>query len=128
MNAPESKFWVYLRSHLKGHAVRIENVIGRGTPDVHYTLQGNSCWIELKVVEGTKVKPKPEQRVFAYRECAHGGHFLLLARSAEDKKLMHIYQWPFNSSSEPIDIRNNPGKIVSVSDADAVIKEIINHE
>jgi len=120
MNAPESKFWVLLRKHLSGHALRVENTLSRGTPDVHYTTKTGSCWIELKVVENSYfIKTRPEQVVFALREFKAGGTVHLLARGVFNE--IHFYTFPYfdvRLGNFKIDIRDNPGTVMPLTRLD----------
>lgn len=118
MTGPESKFWNLLKTKLQGNAVRIENAIGRGTPDVHYTFQGRSYWLELKIIENNHfIKVRPEQYVFAHREDKHGGRVILLARHESETSQVRIYYFPY--PNQLIDIREHPGKIISINAIDA---------
>ena len=44
----EKTFWNYLRENLNIKMYRIENLVSRGMPDVHFIKEGKSGWIELK--------------------------------------------------------------------------------
>jgi hypothetical protein len=126
MNNPESKFWVLLKKHLSGHALRVENTLGRGTPDVHYTSPFGSTWIELKIVENSYfIKVRPEQLVFAHREHLAGGTVHLVAKGIFNE--IHVYNFPYfdiRSGNATIDIRNNPGTIVPLTDLDAYLTQL----
>jgi hypothetical protein len=121
MTGPESKFWNLLRDKLQGNAIRVENTIGRGTPDIHYTIQGISCWIELKIIEQEYlIKIRPEQVVFAHREHKVGGLVILLAK-LPDCKQVRAYIFPY--PERLIDIRVHPGKIIDINSVDQLIQD-----
>lgn len=50
MNGSEAALWRFLGDILRplGHVIRVENVVGSGTPDVNYCINGAEGWIELK--------------------------------------------------------------------------------
>ncbi len=48
----EKNFWVLLRTSMrKLKMYRVENRVMKGMPDVHYILDGQSGWIELKYLK-----------------------------------------------------------------------------
>lgn len=101
MNAKESKFYTLLRKYLTGHHVRIENTIGRGTPDIYWcskfvTLKPFTCWIEVKVFENNVVKIRPEQMAWMTRECYYGGRCFIIARHCEQD---YIAVWDFSTTA-----------------------------
>lgn len=99
---PEAALWRKFQTYLKGRfrnvrITRIENGAGLGTPDVHFTGDGYSAWIELKVV------PKPvredtvvhvdhfttEQKLWLFSEQKCGGNALLLLQVGDDYLLFN---------------------------------------
>ena len=94
MSSPESKFNKRLQMALKGHYVRIENTLARGTPDVSYTVNAHHHWLELKVYEDGLVKVRPEQLVFAERQKRVMGTYWVLAEREIDKRI-DLYRHPF---------------------------------
>ena len=77
---------------------RIENSVGRGTPDVWFSsVEGRSGWIELKYAPKRLTTPRttfrvsPAQYVFAMKCKAHDiPYFLIGAYQEEDK-----HRWCF---------------------------------
>ena len=49
----ETAFWNKLREELPdgGHYTRVENLVGPGTPDVHYCVSSRSGWMEVKYTD-----------------------------------------------------------------------------
>lgn len=92
MNAKESRFYAALRAALKGHFVRVENTIGRGTPDVWWSSGSHHYWIEVKVFENGKVKLRPEQMAWMTRETNNGGTCFIIAKNCEEN---YIAVWKF---------------------------------
>jgi len=85
----EKHLWATLRDALKpyGHFDRIENMVGRGRPDVNYCVRGCSGDIELKQLPAwpahsdTVVKVdhfSPQQRLWLRQRCAAGGTVFVL--------------------------------------------------
>lgn len=67
----ESAMWAALRPRLRlggGHAVRVENGVEAGTPDVNYCIEGVEGWIELKYAKAWPVREKTPLRVRHYTE------------------------------------------------------------
>ena len=59
---PEQLLWQRLRPFLKrigAHAVRVENALDPGTPDVNYCLAGHADWLELKVASPAPRRVNP---------------------------------------------------------------------
>ena len=85
----ESSLWVAFRQALPArcHAVRIENEVEIGTPDVNFCLTVD-YWVELKVQEAPKrAKTKfkidhftIEQRQWLVDRCRAGGNAFLLVQ------------------------------------------------
>ena len=92
----ESSLWVAFRQALPAdcHAVRIENVVEVGTPDVNICLTVD-YWIELKVQEAPKRRKTKfkiehftmEQRQWLVDRCRAGGNAFLLVQVG------FIYLW-----------------------------------
>lgn len=79
----ESDFWLQVKAHLPGHLVRIENVVGVGTPDVNACWQGKEAWIELKVAKGHYIYFRSAQVVFITRRVRENGRVFVLVRYDE---------------------------------------------
>ena len=92
MNARESLFYPALRAALGGHFVRVENTIGRGTPDVWWSFGSHHYWIEVKVFENGIVKIRPEQMAWMTKESSNGGTCFIIAKNYEEK---YIAVWKF---------------------------------
>lgn len=78
---PEKTYynWLVRNSPIGWHWQRIENVIGRGTPDVSVGIPNqHEVWLELK---STKGAVRPEQRAWMLRRLAAGGRCLILRRA-----------------------------------------------
>ncbi len=92
----ESGLWRFLRTKLKGYwePVRIENLVGIGTPDVYYTLtNGTMGWLELKHVDNWPKRQSTvikidhftsEQRNWIRRHGQLGANVFLLLRVEKD--------------------------------------------
>lgn len=75
------------------HLVRVENVVGEGTPDVNYSfVDGAEGWIELKEIDGWPKRVDTivrvdhyttEQRVWHRRRARAGGRVWVLLRVNE---------------------------------------------
>lgn len=71
----ESKFKAMLLKDLraKGHFLQaVENVLGRGTPDVAWPVYGNTIWLELKSTATTTCYLRKEQYVWHRNATAPG--------------------------------------------------------
>lgn len=81
----ESQFWALLKEKLPGHAERIENAVGKGTPDVNICFGGVELWLELKILDDKgqfrKNDPRPEQVIWHVKRQDAGGHCFLLGRN-----------------------------------------------
>jgi hypothetical protein len=71
--AKESRLWAWLakvrqaQSNQRPFVERIENLVGKGTPDVHGTYGGSHFWIELKSAKRPARGTTPVR--FPTREC-----------------------------------------------------------
>lgn len=85
----ESDLWHTLRDRMKmhGHFERIENMVGRGRPDVNYCIRSVEGNIELKQISTWPVRPEspvaiphytPQQRIWARQRVAAGGRVYVL--------------------------------------------------
>ena len=85
----ENSLWVSFRQALPAgcHAVRVENVVETGTPDVNICLTLD-YWVELKVQEAPKRATTKfridhftdEQRLWLVDRCRAGGNAFLLVQ------------------------------------------------
>ena len=85
----ESSLWVAFRQALPGdcHAVRVENCVEVGTPDVNFCLAVD-YWVELKVQDAPKRRKTKfkiehftmEQRQWLVDRCRSGGNAFLLVQ------------------------------------------------
>lgn len=88
----ESSFWQTLRKNVKGHLERVENMVGTGTPDVNFCIEGIEGWIELKHVHywpkrGGALKIDHytlEQRLWHDKRMKNGGICLLFLQVDRD--------------------------------------------
>src|SRR5262245_18814529 len=80
----EHDLWVMLRDRMKlvGHFARIENMVGRGMPDVTYCIRSIEGFIELKHADAWPVRPDtvlelkhytPQQRIWSQWRMKAGG-------------------------------------------------------
>lgn len=89
----ESALWGWLKTHLKElrqyglkyDVQRIENTVGKGTPDVEGCIAGDSFWCELKIAHqmaGDKVRVRitADQVRKALRRVKAGGRSWVLVR------------------------------------------------
>ena len=87
----EAALWRVFRQHIGpyGHVVRHENRVEAGTPDVSYTIQGVSGWIELKQLDEPPKRPTTsisithltkEQILWAQKERKAGGRMWMLLK------------------------------------------------
>jgi hypothetical protein len=87
----ESKFWSLVKCHLLGHAERVENALGRGTPDVNLCYEGHDLWLELKVLDDKgNCKLRPEQYLWHRKRQESGGHVFVLARNESVLKIFQV--------------------------------------
>ena len=116
----ESSLWKSFRKALVGcftsvRISRIENEIERGTPDVHFTGDGFSCWVELKVGKEPARANSPVklehftmyQRQWLFDEIKAGGKAYLLLQIERnyylirgDVAAIHIGAVPFENLEE----------------------------
>ena len=61
----EKALWKWFKEHVAVHGYweRVENLVGTGTPDVHYCIDGYAGWIELKEIEDWPVRAKTIVRI-----------------------------------------------------------------
>lgn len=89
--ASEKSMWEALRPLMKGlDPMRVENLVGIGTPDVNYTRG----WIELKYIGGWPVRDPdaivkvdhftPQQRVWIMRRALAGGRVFVFLKVGEE--------------------------------------------
>jgi hypothetical protein len=90
----EKIFWDYLRSKLRGHWQRIENLVDVGTPDVNGCVNEHEIWIELKVDLPGRQPPEnllePSQKVWFYKRLLHGARNLFIF--IRTRKKIEIWQ------------------------------------
>jgi hypothetical protein len=91
---PESKLWNKVKQALpkEGFAQRIENTLERGTPDLHYFLNGSDYWIELKASNGLLVRK--EQVVWHLKRNVCGGKSYIIFHHTKDD-LYYCFVSPF---------------------------------
>lgn len=99
----EKAFWGWLRTKVgsRWHAVRIENLVDRGTPDVNFKIKdGAEGWLELKQLDDwpkrldTIVSMKrytQEQRLWLLTRAEAGGKAGLLLKVKNDILLFGPY-------------------------------------
>ncbi len=91
---PERRFWAYLKQKMgtRWHAQRHEDGICGGIPDVSYSINGQSGWLELKVIpkwpkhSNTVIKIphfKPSQRVWLFNRGCYGQTWLFIRAEKE---------------------------------------------
>ncbi len=79
----ESSWWQYVRDHLPGLWLRIEDKLRKGTPDVFGgTIEHRFVLIELKVMERPKLRMGLSKGQLAFHKgwAARGGLSYVLAR------------------------------------------------
>ena len=85
----EHDLWHTFRDRMKmhGHLERIENLVGRGRPDVNYCIRSVEGNIELKQIPAWPSRPEtvvpiphytPQQRIWARQRIAAGGRVYVL--------------------------------------------------
>lgn len=94
MNQLEVKFWKYIKDHLPGDVIRVENAADPGTPDVNGCFEGREYWVELKVCTN-KIKivdPRntleDSQIVWHFKRSLQKGSILLLIRYPMQKMIL----------------------------------------
>jgi hypothetical protein len=91
---PEARFWITVRKHLPGHAIRVENCIGNGTPDVNVCANGREAWIELKIKENGIYKIRKEQHVWGCIRARSGGRVFVIGHDPKTGAV-DLFQYPF---------------------------------
>ena len=76
----EAELWKLLKKNVPGHMVRIENLVGRGVPDVHACHRGKTLWLELKIGKGNNVQFQNTQIAFFNEAKKHGANCKVLMR------------------------------------------------
>lgn len=87
----EAALWQALKKRFDGagiHAVRIEDMLAAGTPDVNYCGPGGAGWIELKHVDewpkrtstGVRIGLTAEQGLWLHKRARAGGRADVLVR------------------------------------------------
>lgn len=90
----EKDLWATMRDHVKthGHFERIENMVGRGRPDVNYCVRGVEGNIELKQIRSWPALPdtvvkiehfSPQQRNWLRTRTSAGGRVYVLLQVVE---------------------------------------------
>lgn len=90
----ERDLWATFRDRVKlhGHLERIENLVGRGRPDVNYCIRGVEGNIELKQIAAWPAYPEtavavphytPQQRLWHRQRLAAGGRVYVLLQIFE---------------------------------------------
>lgn len=61
----EQALWQWVKRHFNkfGFWERIENNLARGTPDLHYCINGSAGWIELKQLEAWPMRETTKVQV-----------------------------------------------------------------
>lgn len=81
---PEQLLWQLVKPYIPGHRERIENAVGVGMPDVHWTYNGQSNWMELKVAKTPEQTVEellePSQRVWHKKNLSEDGRVYVLVR------------------------------------------------
>lgn len=91
----EKDFWSYLKDIIgaKWVAVRIENGISQGVPDVSFSSRGVHGWIELKYLKAWPKRPDtivkiphytPAQKLFLRQHGSYGRNCFLFLRVGDD--------------------------------------------
>jgi hypothetical protein len=88
----ETKFYNWIRKQITGAQFqRIETATTAGVPDVYMCHDGQSIWVELKIVRGNYALLRKEQYAWGIRHARHGGRAIVLARSGDE---MFIWEFP----------------------------------
>lgn len=107
MSTPEQLLWKYVRRRLRqrGHAVRVENPLDPGMPDVSYACPASVSatgaaaegWLELKVAPAvvrrdTLIQPRvtAAQRTWWRERAARGGRVRVLLRIVPAQREMEM--------------------------------------
>lgn len=109
----EALLWKKLRDKLKivfptSHFVRVENAVGKGTPDLSYCIPGNpprEGWLELKCITHWPRSDTvlihhftPEQKMWIRKRSLAGGNvWVLLKVEDEDQHLLFDSHFAYNS-------------------------------
>lgn len=92
MSHPEQKLWQLIKSHMPGHAMRVENVLEPGVLDVNFKVEDTmETWLELKVSNNKRPINedqaynllRPEQKVWSRKRIEARGRCLLLVRQGD---------------------------------------------
>lgn len=94
----ESEFWTKLRLTLPGYIRRVENTVGRGTPDVFWLWEGHAAWVELKVDSGKGTLLRPEQYATGRNIHINGGSIWIVSFHAKSKKIL-TFPWGYSIKS-----------------------------
>ena len=98
MNQLEVKFWKYIKDHLPGDVIRVENAADPGTPDVNGCFKGHEYWIELKVctnkikIVDPKSTLKDSQIVWHLNRGLQKGSIFLMIRYPMQKMIL-VYDY-----------------------------------
>jgi hypothetical protein len=105
----EKDFWTLFKNQLDIppdiHHQRIETgSTGRGIPDVNICRRGKEVWVELKVVNGKRVKLRPEQVAWHVRRARAGGVSWIFARERKSGprvgEVDRLHLWPGSCAVE----------------------------
>jgi len=67
----EKDLWRLIKQKIPGHLIRIENIVGRGIPDLHACHNGKNLWLELKMGKGNSVQFQNSQIAFFHEAKKH---------------------------------------------------------
>jgi hypothetical protein len=86
---PEANFWNTLRTSLPkdGFAMRLENKVGLGTPDVYCMLGGLPFWLELKVNQTIATRVSKYQVAWHTLHYARGGLSFFLVKDPRSHQI-----------------------------------------
>jgi hypothetical protein len=89
---PEQKLFHDLKKQLEKanktiHLVRVENLIGQGTPDLNCCYDGVEFWLELKADDGRIPRLSKYQIAWHYRRYKSGGRSFILQRTLKQEHL-----------------------------------------
>lgn len=127
---PEANFWNTLRTSLPkdGFAMRLENKVGLGTPDVYCMLGGLPFWLELKLSDVNRIHISKYQVAWHTLHYARGGLSFFLVKDPRSHQIYLV------SGSSALDLaRSGLGcralAVVGTSrDAwDALRTEVVGH-
>lgn len=126
---PEVVFWNWMKPKLVGHAMRVENILERGTPDVNWAANGKEIWMELKVDDGKGTLLRKEQWVWMVLRMRQGIDVLIVSKRPSDKtvRLWHssnILQQDLQDVSGKWRILSQPAWELPMSEA----AEMLNRE